>query len=109
MNCSSYSRGCSVRACALVADYGNEQVRDAGCPHLSDGSELLTIHGKAFCVEQQDAATECLTFMQWLERACGSELVRMHDQFDVARLDFFHAAVEYDPAAVDKHDIGENV
>src|SRR6266852_9065185 len=33
----------------------------------------------------------------------------MHHHFQVSRLQLFHAAIEYDAAAVDEHDIGEDV
>ena len=33
----------------------------------------------------------------------------MHHHFQIARLEFFHAAAEYDAAAIDEHDIRENV
>src|SRR5437868_9917424 len=33
----------------------------------------------------------------------------MHRQLHIARLEFFHAAVEYDVATVDEHQIGEDV
>ncbi len=47
--------------------------------------------------------------MNWLEgsRNCGS--FRIHRHFQIARLEFFHAAAEYDAAAMDEHDIGEHI
>src|SRR5882672_709304 len=60
-------------------------------------------------IKQQDASAEPLAFMHRLERARRGNLLGTHHDLDVARLDFFHAAIEYDPAAVDEHEIGEHV
>src|SRR5215471_10018179 len=36
-------------------------------------------------------------------------MIRMHHEFHVARLEFFHAAFQHDLAAIDEHEIGEHV
>src|SRR5258708_15375740 len=60
-------------------------------------------------IKQQDAATEHLALLNRLERPCCSELFGTHHRFQIARLDLFHAVIEYDAAAVDEHEIGEDV
>ena len=60
-------------------------------------------------IEQQDAAAEHLALVDRLERPCRRDLLGMHHHFHVARLQFFHAAIEYDAAAIDEHHIGEDV
>ena len=36
-------------------------------------------------------------------------MLGMHHHFHIARLEFFHAALEHDAAVVDEHEIGEDV
>ena len=60
-------------------------------------------------IEQQDAATEHLALVNRLERPRCGELLGIHHHFQIARLEFLHAAIEHDAAAVDEHDIGEDV
>ena len=47
--------------------------------------------------------------MHRFESACGREVLGIHHHFDVARIELFHAALQHDPAAIDKHQIGEHV
>ena len=47
--------------------------------------------------------------MNRLERPCRGELFGKHHQFQIARLEIFHAATEHDAAAVDEHEIGQDV
>ncbi len=84
----------------LIAHHGNEQVGDAGRAHLAQRGELLAIDA----IEQQDAAAEHLALVHRLERARRGQLLGMHHHFQIARLEFFHAAIEYDAAAIDEHD-----
>src|SRR5258708_28212720 len=37
------------------------------------------------------------------------DLLGIHHDFQIARLEFFHAAIEYDAAPIDKHEIREDV
>src|SRR6266704_4997777 len=60
-------------------------------------------------VEQQDAAPEHLAFVNRLQRPCGGDLLGIPHHFQIARLEFFHAAIEHDAAAVNEHDIGQDV
>ncbi len=60
-------------------------------------------------IEQKNAATEYLALVNRVERTPRCDLVGIHRDFEKARLEFFHAAIEYDAAAVDEHDIGEDV
>ena len=60
-------------------------------------------------IEQQDAAAEHLALVHRLERPRGRELLGIHHHFQIARLEFFHAAFEHDAAAVDEHEVGEDV
>src|SRR2546421_10378276 len=60
-------------------------------------------------IEQQDAASEHLALVHRLERPCYGDMLGIHHHFQIARLEFFHAAIEHDVAAVDEHHIGENV
>ena len=47
--------------------------------------------------------------MDWLERFCTGDVIRMHHHFDITRLEIFHAAFEHDPAAIDKDEIGQDI
>src|SRR5260370_3550479 len=60
-------------------------------------------------IEEQDAATEHLALVNRLECACCGDLLGIHPHFQIARLKLFHAAIEYDAAAVDEHEIGQDV
>src|SRR5580692_11224320 len=94
----------------LIAHYGNEQVGDAGCAHVAKRSQLLTANLiQCHQIEQQNAATDRLAFVHRLECPCHRDLLGMHCHFQIARLQLFHAALEYDAAAVDEHEIGEDV
>src|SRR5882672_4013501 len=100
-----YSSGRSLCLAGLIAHHGNEQVGNAGRAHVAKRGELLTIDS----IEQQDAATEHLALVHRLEPPCRGYLLGMHHHFQIARLQLFHAAIEYDAAAVDEHDIREDV
>ena len=90
---------------ALIAEHGNKQVGDAGLAHFAKRGELLAFD----TIEQQDAPPEHLALVNRLQRPCCGDLLGIHHHFQIARLEFFHAAIEYDAAAVDEHDIGEHV
>ncbi len=60
-------------------------------------------------IEQQDAAAEHLALVNRPERAGCGDLVGVHSHFQIARLEFLHAAIQNDAAAVDEHQIGEDV
>src|SRR5882757_5018670 len=103
----SSSRSLSLAGClaGLIADYGYEQVGDAGSANVAERGELLTIGA----IEEQDGATEDLTLVNGLEHACCGRVVGMRHQFHIAGLELFHAAIENDTTAVDEHDVGEDV
>src|SRR5882757_588510 len=103
----SSSRSLSLGGClaGLIADYGDEQVRNAGSADVAERGQLLTIGA----IEEQDGATEDLTLVNGLERACCGRAVGKHHQFHIAGLEIFHAAVEDDATAIDEHDVGEDV
>jgi hypothetical protein len=90
---------------SLIANHSDEQIGDAGRAHLAERGELLTIDS----VVQQDAAIEHLTLVDRPERACSGDLFGTYHYFQVVRLHLFHAAIEYDAAAIKEHDIGEDV
>src|ERR1700730_2247047 len=100
-----YSSSPSLGCAALIAEYGNKQVGDARPSHFAERGEFLAFD----TIEQQDAAPENLAFVNRLHRPCGSELFGLHHHFQLARLEFVHTAIEYDAAAVNKHDIGQDV
>src|SRR5712692_8393098 len=100
-----YSSSPSLGRAALIAEHGNKQVGDARRSHVAKRGELLAFD----TIEQQDAAPEHLAFVNRLEDPCRAELFGMHHQFRIARLEFFHAAIEYDAAAVNEHDVGQDV
>src|SRR5271163_1510615 len=100
-----YSSSRSLCRSALIAHHGDENVGDAGRAHLAEASELLALD----MIEQQDGAAEHLALLDRFESAGGGELLGTHHQFHVARLEFFHAAIENDATAVDEHEIGEHV
>src|SRR5271157_884071 len=109
----TYSSSCSLwrSLCrplclsGLIAHDGNEHVGDVGRAHVAQRGELLPID----MIEQQDAAAEHPALVNRLERPCGGHLLGMHHHFQIARLEFFHAASEYDATAMDKHQIGEDI
>src|SRR5437879_10382847 len=100
-----YSSSPSLGRAAFIAEHGNKQVGDARRSHVAKRGELLAFD----TIEQQDAAPEHLAFVNRPERPCCAELFGMHHQFRIAQFEFFHAAIEYDAAAVNEHDIGQDV
>src|SRR5260370_4858101 len=100
-----YSSSPSLGRAALIAEHGNKQVRDARRSYVAKRGELLAFD----MIEQQDAAPEHLAFVNRLQRPCCAELFGMHHQFPIARFEFLHATIEYDAAAVNEHDIGQDV
>src|SRR4029077_6212910 len=100
-----YSFSRSLRLAGLIAHHGNEQIGDAGRTHFAQIGELFAI----YTFEEQDTAPEHLALVHWTERPRCSDLRGIHRHFRIARLEFFHAAVEHDPATVDEHHIGEDV
>src|SRR6202166_2124468 len=100
-----YSSSPSLGRAALIAEHGNKQVGDARRSHVAKRGELLAFD----TIEQQDAAPEHLAFVNRLQRPCCGDLLGIHHHFQIARLEFFHAAIEYDAAAVNEYDIGQDV
>src|ERR1700730_16060497 len=95
----------SLCLAGLIVHHRNEQVGNAGRTHVPKRGELLMIDS----IEYHDAATLRLAFVHRLKRPRSCDLLGMHDHFQVARLQLFHAASENDAAAIDEHDIGEDV
>src|SRR5436190_23347085 len=85
--------------------HGDEQIGNARAAHLTQCFELVAVN----VIEQQHASPENRTFVHRFEGACGSEVLGIHHHFEVTRVEFFHAALEYDPATVDKHEVRQNV
>src|SRR6476659_10109998 len=105
-SCSLLARHTGVRRLLrVVAHDRDEQVGDAGRAHIAQSRELTTID----MIKQKNAAAEYLALMQWFERSCPLNVIGMHHHFRVARLEFVHAALEHDPAAIDEHQIGQDV
>src|SRR5580693_9701699 len=100
-----YSSSPSLGRATLIAEHGNKQVGDARCSHVTKRGKLLAFD----TIEQQDAAPEHLAFVNRLQRPCCGDLLGIYHHFQIARLEFFHAAIEYDAAAVNEHDIGQHV
>src|SRR3979490_73874 len=100
-----YSSSPSLSRGALIAEHGNKQVGDARRSHFAKRVELLAFD----TIEQQDAAPKHLAFVNRLQRPCGGDLLGVYHHFQIARLEFFHAAIEYDAAAVNEHDIGQDI
>src|SRR5215471_15200358 len=89
----------------LIGHHGNKQVGNTGCAHFAQRSELPAIS----TIEEQDAAAKPLALVHGLESPGRGQLVRIHHHLQIARLHFFHAAMEHDAAAVDEHEISEDV
>src|SRR5512133_891990 len=85
--------------------HGDEQIGNARTAHLAQCFELVA----ANAIEQQHAAPENCPLVQWIECARRSELLGVHHHFEVTRVEFFHAALEHDPATVDEHEVRQNV
>src|SRR5260370_4985369 len=85
--------------------YGNKQISDARAAYLAERFELVTVNA----IEQQHAAPENRPLVQWIECTRRSELLAIHHYFEVTRVEFFHAALEHDPATVDEHQVRQNV
>src|SRR4029079_4746749 len=88
----AYSYGHSLWHAGLIAHDGNEQVGDVGGAHLAERGKLPPIG----TIEQQDAAAEHLALVHRLERPRGGHVLGVHHHLQVARLEFFHAAIEHD-------------
>src|SRR5215471_14097177 len=88
-----------------MVHHGYKQVGDAGRADVAKCCELTAID----TIEQQDAPTHRLALVNGLERPGRGQLIGIHHDFAIARLYFFHAAIEHDPAAVNEHEIGEDV
>src|SRR5438270_87178 len=84
---------------------GNEQIGNAGPAHLAKRSQLLPIN----MIEEHHAATEHWPLVNRLERPCRLDMLRIHHYFEIARIEFFHAAFEHDASAIDEHEIGQHV
>src|SRR4029077_5301183 len=98
------SSGRSVSRAALLAEHGSKQVGHAWRAYVAKRGELLALD----TIEQQDAAPEQLALVHRLSRAWCGGLLGIHHDFQIARLAFFHGAIEYYAAAIDKHQIGED-
>src|SRR4051812_41714754 len=95
----------SLRWAGLIGNHGNEQVGYPWRTYLAEPGKLLAVGA----IKQQDAAADHLALMHRLESARRGHLLRMYGHFQVAPLEFFHPAFEYDAAAVDEHHIREDV
>src|SRR5262249_4859471 len=100
-----YSSCSSLCLAGLIAHHSNEQVGNAGRAHVAQRGELLAID----MIKQQDAAAEPLALVHGLESPRRSEPLGMHHYFEIARLHLFHTVIKHDAAAVDEHQIGEDV
>src|SRR5437899_8203573 len=89
----------------VIRHYCNEHVRDARSAYLAQRRELVAVNA----IKQQNASTENRTFVHRFERACGGEMLGIDHHFNVTRVEFFHAALEHDPATVDEHEVRQNV
>src|ERR1700757_2687090 len=85
--------------------HGDEQIGDARTAHLAKCFELIAINA----IKQQNASTENRAFLHRFESTCGSEVFGIHHHFNIPRVEFFHAALEDDPATVDEHEVRQNV
>ena len=45
------------------------------------------------------------SLLNWLERPRGSHVLGIHHHFQIARLEFFHAALQHDAPLIDEHEI----
>jgi hypothetical protein len=87
------------------AHHGYEQVGDARPAYFSKRSELVAVH----MIEQQNGATKDGALVNRLKRTCCRDMLGIHHYLHITRVEFFHAALEDDPAAIDKHEIGKDV
>src|SRR4030095_6640450 len=83
----------------------HKHVGNARRAHLTERGELVAID----LIEQENAAAEHLSFRDRLERARTRDMIRMDHHFNVARFEFFHRALENDPAAIDEDEIGQDI
>ena len=60
-------------------------------------------------IEKEDAAAEHLALVNRLQHPRRGDLLRNHHQFEIAGLEFLHAAPKHDATAIDEHQIGKNV
>src|SRR5206468_9772775 len=84
---------------------GDEQIGDARTTQLAHRWHLVGVNA----IKQQHPAPENRPFVDRFEGACGGEVLGIHHHFEVTRVEFFHAALEHDPAAVDEHKVRQNV
>src|SRR4029077_3467299 len=89
----------------MRAHYGNKQIGDARAAYLAQRFELAPVNA----IEQQHAAPENRPLVHRFESACGGEVLGIHHHFEVTRVEFFHAALEHDPAPVDEHQVRQNI
>src|SRR4029077_16676373 len=89
----------------MRAHYGNKQIGNARAAHLAHRFELVAVNA----IEQQHAAPENWPLVHRFEGACDGEVLGIHHHFEVTRVEFFHAALEHDPATVDEHQVRQNV
>src|SRR5438034_9001100 len=88
-----------------ITHYCNEHVRDARSAYLAQRRELVAVNA----IKQQNASTENRTFVNRLESARSGEMLGIDHHFNVPRVEFFHAALQHDPATVDEHEVRQNV
>src|SRR5262249_29063326 len=101
----SRSSGRSLSLLGVIADDGHEQVGDAGSADVAKRGELLAVGA----LEEENATAEDLALVDRLERPGVRDALGAHEDLDVPRLDFLHAAVEHDPPAVDEDEVGQDV
>src|SRR5438552_4934744 len=89
----------------VIRHHGDEHVRDARSAYLAQRRELLAVNA----IKQQHAAPENRTSVNSLESARSGEMLGIDHHFNVTRVEFFHAALQHDPATVDEHEVRQNV
>src|SRR6266568_2850034 len=100
-----YSLSRSLCLSRLIVHHGNEQISDAGRAQVAKGGELVTIDS----IEKHNAVPDSLALVHRLERPRRADPLGMDHYLQIARLEFLHAAIEYNTSAVDEHHIGEHV
>src|ERR1043166_136502 len=85
--------------------HSDKQIGDTRTAHLAQRFELVPVNA----IKQQNASAEYRAFVHRFEGARASEMLGIHHDLNVPRVEFFHAALEHDPATVDEHEVRQNV
>src|SRR5262249_10080735 len=102
IECSSR---CSLRHAALSSHDCNKQVSDRGRAHLAQLHQTSALDA----IEHKDRAPEHLTFEYGFQCAGRYNLIGVHCYFHISRLELFHAAAQYDSAAINEPQIRKDV